>query len=401
LITYDVSKPYSERTSLYLHKLLSDIVSKIVLLCIPNDVIGGWTIMQNVIARHLKATAKADMRELGEHVSHHMAMILSSMPRVSIEHKTVLSIIAQCPAAVRRPFCDIQLAAPSVPVNDIPATATAAAVPATASCASAAVDVVRTDAVDGTTVTIVPAIVIANPVAVVVAVSNAPTAPSATAAVAVAVPTIVIASAAVVTALEEPAISTATTTGTIAAVATSADVSASPSTAPAAVIAEEDLDLVNYDIALEDAVSVCDLLGRTVQSKRQVRKGRQVYMRLICGLGVDDEPRARQYRNKDVVLRLLAFIMRADNSRVLPWGNATITTDSGTSAVSFRTRQMLKQGLWEKYDREQKLGGVANNERLQRTSFYNIVGALTHCDLKVHYFLMCFCCYDRIIVTHL
>ncbi len=113
------------------------------------------------------------------------------------------------------------------------------------------------------------------------------------------------------------------------------------------------------------------------------RSARADYRRLQV-FGTLDMPAITRSRRSDAaVASVLDFMFRADNTTTLSWGATVLQVGDSKEVIQARNRLQSLSALWKLYDKEMKQGGVHARDRVQRTVFFRLAGAVTARDLKV------------------
>ena len=122
--------------------------------------------------------------------------------------------------------------------------------------------------------------------------------------------------------------------------------------------------------------------GRTgTQWTRRV--ARHDFRRMAVGQTLGSKPRSRTSRADAAVQGVLDFLFRADNTTTLSWGTTRLRVAGKVEIIQARNRLRSRNRLWAAYDAEMRAAGVADRDRVQRSTFFQLAGAVTARDLKV------------------
>jgi len=113
------------------------------------------------------------------------------------------------------------------------------------------------------------------------------------------------------------------------------------------------------------------------------KRARVDYRRMLCGDTFERPKFFRRKRGNVAVAGAVNFLYRANNTTRLSWGCTRITVGGRKEFIGARNRLRSRNRLWHQYDKEMKDGNVPRANRLHRTAFYRVAGAITAHDLKV------------------
>lgn len=113
------------------------------------------------------------------------------------------------------------------------------------------------------------------------------------------------------------------------------------------------------------------------------RRARSHYRLLTCGSTLDRKSGARRSRSDAAVQSVVDFMYRNDNTTTLSWGSTRVKVGGKVEVIQARNRLQSLGRLWAGYDREMVAAGVRLQDRVRRTMFYELGGAITARDLKV------------------
>ena len=113
-------------------------------------------------------------------------------------------------------------------------------------------------------------------------------------------------------------------------------------------------------------------------------RARPDYRLMTCGTTLERVAGSRLTRSDAAVQTVVDFMYRSDNSSTLSWGSTRVDLGGGrVEVIQARNRLQSLGRLWVLYDREMTAAGVHPRDRVQRTMFYELAGAITARDLKV------------------
>ncbi len=113
------------------------------------------------------------------------------------------------------------------------------------------------------------------------------------------------------------------------------------------------------------------------------RRARAHYRLLTCGSTLERKPGRRRSRSDAAVQSVVDFMYRNDNTTTLSWGSTRLKVGGKVEVIQARNRLRSLGRLWAAYDREMAGAGVGAVDRVRRTMFYELGGAITARDLKV------------------
>ena len=113
-------------------------------------------------------------------------------------------------------------------------------------------------------------------------------------------------------------------------------------------------------------------------------RARADFRHMTCGTTLEHQPGSRLARSDAAVQTVVDFMYRSDNTSTLSWGSTRVDLGGGrVEIIQARNRLQSLGRLWVLYDREMTAAGVLPRDRVQRTMFYELAGAITARDLKV------------------
>jgi hypothetical protein len=113
-------------------------------------------------------------------------------------------------------------------------------------------------------------------------------------------------------------------------------------------------------------------------------RARADYRLLTCGTTLERRPGSRLARSDAAVQSVVDFVYRSDNTTTLSWGSTRVDLGGGrVEVIQARNRLQSLGRLWALYDREMAAAGVQPRDRVQRSLFYELAGAITARNLKV------------------
>jgi hypothetical protein len=113
-------------------------------------------------------------------------------------------------------------------------------------------------------------------------------------------------------------------------------------------------------------------------------RARADYRLMTWGTTLERVAGSRLTRSDAAVQTVVDFMYRSDNSSTLSWGSTRVDLGGGrVEVIQARNRLQSLGRLWVLYDREMTAAGVHPRDRVQRTMFYELAGAITARDLKV------------------
>jgi hypothetical protein len=113
------------------------------------------------------------------------------------------------------------------------------------------------------------------------------------------------------------------------------------------------------------------------------RRARSHYRLLTSGSTLERKSGARRSRSDAAVQSVVDFMYRNDNTTTLSWGSTRVKVGGKVEVIQARNRLQSLGRLWAGYDREMVVAGTRPQDRVRRTAFYELGGAITARDLKV------------------
>ena len=110
-------------------------------------------------------------------------------------------------------------------------------------------------------------------------------------------------------------------------------------------------------------------------------QARSDYRRLAVGQTLDRVTGKRKRRTDAAVASVLEFLFRRDNTSTVSWGSTKLKFRNKLEVIQARNRLRSVSALWALYDVEH--ADTPRKDRVQRTSFFQLAGAITARDLKV------------------
>ncbi len=123
--------------------------------------------------------------------------------------------------------------------------------------------------------------------------------------------------------------------------------------------------------------------SRPTLTAHAYRRARSHYCLLTCGSTLDRKSGARRSRSDAAVQSVVDFMYRNDNTTTLSWGSTRVKVGGKVEVIQARNRLQSLGRLWAGYDREMVAAGTRPQDRVRRTAFYELGGAITAGDLKV------------------
>ena len=128
-------------------------------------------------------------------------------------------------------------------------------------------------------------------------------------------------------------------------------------------------------------------------------RARADFRLMTCGTTLEHLAGSRLTRSDAAVQTVVDFMYRSDNTSTLSWGSTRVDLGGGrVEVIQARTRLQSLGRLWVLYDREMTAAGVLPRDRVQRTMFYELAGAITARDLKVGGGTWCWGIWDGCVV---
>lgn len=100
-----------------------------------------------------------------------------------------------------------------------------------------------------------------------------------------------------------------------------------------------------------------------------------------CGSTLERKAGHRRSRSDAAVQSVVDFMYRNDNTTTLSWGSTRLKVGGKVEVIQARNRLQSLGRLWAAYDRE--MVDTPPKDRVRRTMFYELGGAITARDLKV------------------
>ena len=110
---------------------------------------------------------------------------------------------------------------------------------------------------------------------------------------------------------------------------------------------------------------------------------RNNYRRMLCGLSIRKRRGTRACRGNVAIAAAVSFLYRSENTSTLSWGSTRVKVGGKTEVISARNRLRSRNRLWTLYNEEMIAAGAERRNRLQRSSFFSVMGEITERDLKV------------------
>ena len=113
-------------------------------------------------------------------------------------------------------------------------------------------------------------------------------------------------------------------------------------------------------------------------------RARSDFRLMTCGTTLEHLAGSRLTRSDAAVQTVVDFMYRSDNTSTLSWGSTRVDLGGGrVEVIQARNRLQSLGRLWALYDREMAAAGVQPRDRVQRSLFYELAGAITARNLKV------------------
>ena len=111
-------------------------------------------------------------------------------------------------------------------------------------------------------------------------------------------------------------------------------------------------------------------------------KYRRKFVKLLFGFQFKDNKFTRERTISSAITNLVTFLYRNDVTSDQSWGSKTIRVDGQTELIAAKNRLESRLRLWKRCNAEEDRKGSKHEERVCKTTFYIVAGAVTSRDLK-------------------
>jgi hypothetical protein len=144
-------------------------------------------------------------------------------------------------------------------------------------------------------------------------------------------------------------------------------------------LSTEDLDLREI---VEQPDGCLQTAFQCTLNENTFSKYRGKFVKLLFGFKFQDNKFTRERKISAGITNLVSFLYRSDVTSDLSWGSKTIRVDGQTELTAAKNRLESRLRLWKRYNAEEDRKGSKHEERVCKTTFYDVARAITSRDLK-------------------